>query len=387
MKFAFIHRRFGVDGGTERFLESLTRRLGQRSHEVEVWSASVDPRFARTRVASFRRLLAGGRGWMKDLLLYLAVRLQVRHRRYDAVLHLGRTGPLDVYRAGGGCHRTWFDLLMGQAATGWQRLKLKLSLAHRFRLWHERRALRAPGRFVVPSHTAREDLRRAYGSLADDVEVVHNGVDLDRFHPRTRQLFFEEERSKLGLRPEELVLLFVGSDFWRKGLDTLLRAIARLERAGEADDLRVLVLGADRRQPRYAALADELGVRDHVTFLRHHDAPEKVYGAVDLLALPTRHDPFANVTLEALACGLPLVTSAVNGATEVYGDCPSAVILEDPEDDEPLAAAIKDLLRPELLAERRAAARTTAEQRGEGDAVDRWEALLTEVAGDRSGRV
>ena len=386
MKLAFVHRRFGIDGGTERFLESLTRRLGQRGHEIDVFSASVDPRFARTRVACFKRLLAGGRGLLRNLLLFVAVLLQVRPKRYDAVLHLGRTGPLDVYRAGGGCHRTWFLVLRSQAATGWQRLRLRLSPAHRFRLWHERRALVCTARFVVPSEAAREDLRRAYGSLADGVEVIHNGVDLDRFHPRTRQLFFEEERSKLGLRPEELVLLFVGSDFWRKGLDTLLRATARLEQAGDADDLRVLVLGADRRQPRYEALAGELGVRDRVTFLRHHDSPEKVYAAADLLALPTRHDPFANVTLEALACGLPVITSASNGATEVFGDCPAAVVLEEPDDDEPLAAAIKDLLRPELVAERRAAARAAAERRGEADAVDRWEALLSEVAAQRTGR-
>ena len=241
-------------------------------------------------------------------------------------------------------------------------------------------------RFVVPSTTAREDLRRAYGSLADGVEVIHNGVDLDRFHPRTRQLFFEEERSKLGLRPEELVLLFVGSDFWRKGLDTVLRAIARLEQAGDADDLRVLVLGADRRQPRYEALADELGVRHRVTFLRHHDAPEKVYAASDLLALPTRHDPFANVTLEALACGLPVITSAANGATEVIDDCPAVVVLEDPDDDESLADAARELLRPELLGERRAAARGVAELRGESHTVDRWEALLGEVAASGRGR-
>jgi len=384
VKLAFVHRRFGVDGGTERFLESLTRRLGQRGHAIDVWSAQVDPRFARTRVARFRKLLAGGRGLMKDLLLFLAARLQVKAKRYDAVLHLGRTGPRDVYRAGGGCHRTWFGLLLEQASTGWQRLRLKLSPAHRFRLWHERRALTSPARFVVPSQAAREDLRRAYGELADKVEVVHNGVDLDRFHPRTRQLFFEEERAKLGLRPEELVLLFVGSDFWRKGLDTLLRATARLERAGEADDLRVLVLGADRRQPTYAALAGELGIRDRVTFARHHDAPEKVYATADLLALPTRHDPFANVTLEALACGLPVITTVVNGATEVFGGCPAAVVLDDPEDDEPLAESIREFLRPDRIAQRRAAARTSAEEQGETEAVDRWEALLEDVA-DRSG--
>jgi UDP-glucose:(heptosyl)LPS alpha-1,3-glucosyltransferase len=197
---AVVHRRFGVDGGTERFLEGLTRRLGQRGHTVDVFAASVDPRYARTRVATFRSLLFGRRGAFKHVLLWLSAALQVRRRRYDVVLHLGRTGPLDVYRAGGGCHRTWFDLLLSRATRG-ERWALKLSLAHRFVLWHERRALTSGARFVVPSESARADLRQVYGSLADGVIVLPNGVDLDRFHPRNRKIFFEEERQRLGLRP------------------------------------------------------------------------------------------------------------------------------------------------------------------------------------------
>jgi UDP-glucose:(heptosyl)LPS alpha-1,3-glucosyltransferase len=385
VKLAFVHRRFGLDGGTERFLESLTRRLGQRGHEIEVWTAGVDPRFARTRVAAFRKLRAGRRGLLRNLLLFLAAKLQVKRARFDAVLHLGRTGPLDIYRAGGGCHRTWYELLRSRATTGWQRFRLALSPAHRFRLWHERKALRAAGRFVVPSETARADLVRAYGPVADRVEVLHNGVDLDRFHPRTRQLFFEEERQRLGLRPEELVLLFVGSDFWRKGLDTLLRATGRLEEAGDADELRLLVVGGDRRTDEYAALAERLGVRGRVTFLRHHDAPEKVYAAADVFALPTRHDPFANVTIEALASGLPVVTSAINGATEAVEPGLAFSVLDDAEDDEGLAAVLRDLLRPERFAERRAAAREAASSCGEGACVDRWEQLLKDVSGGRRG--
>ena len=378
MKLAFVHRRFGVDGGTERFLESLTRRLGERGHEIDVWSASVDPRYVRTRVATFRKL-PGGRGVLGSLILMLAAALRVKTARYDGVMHLGRTGPGDVYRAGGGCHRTWFAHLLDRA-TGVARWRLLLSPYHGIRMWHERRALRSSARVVVPSERAREDFRAAYGALGDRVDVLPNGVDLDRFHPKGRQLFFEEVRQQLGLPPEELVLLFVGSDFHRKGLDTVLRAVHELGQA--AADLRVLVLGSDRHRAPYEALAAELGLRDRVTFLARHDYPERVYAACDVLALPTRHDPFANVSLEALAAGLPVVTSAANGAVGVVPANEALRVVDDPQDAAGVAAAIAELLVPEGTAQRRQAARDAASQCGEADAVLRWEALLTAARTD-----
>ena len=377
MKLAFVHRHFGVDGGTERFLESLTRRLGERGHEIDVWSVSVDPRYVRTRVATFRSL-PGGRGVVGSLILMLAAALRVKASRYDGVMHLGRTGPGDVYRAGGGCHRTWFEHLLA-GATGGARWRLLLSPYHRIRMAHERRALRSAARVVVPSERARADFQAAYGSLADRVVVLPNGVDLDRFHPKGRQLFFEEVRQQLGLPPEELVLLFVGSDFHRKGLDTVLRAVHALGEA--ASELRVLVLGGDRHRAPFEALASELGLRDRVTFLARHDYPEKVYAACDVLALPTRHDPFANVSLEALAAGLPVVTSAANGALSVVPANEALRVVEDPQDAAGVASAIAELLDPTGMAARRQSARDAASQCGEAEAVLRWEALLGEARG------
>jgi UDP-glucose:(heptosyl)LPS alpha-1,3-glucosyltransferase len=385
MRLAVVHKRFGLDGGTERFLESFARRMGERGHEVHVYCASVDPRFARTRVARFRRLLGGGPlAGIRALLLWFSAAVLVRAARYDVVVHLDRTGTRDVYRAGGGCHRTWFRLSLSRAASTLDRLRLRLSVRHALALLHERRALLRSRRFVVPSDRARRDLLDAYGPLAERVEVLPNGVDLDRFHPKGRSLFFEEVRSGMGLRPEELVLLFVGSDFWRKGLDTLLRAVAKLGES--AADLRVLVVGADPRRRRYEFQAAELGLRDRVTFLGMHDAPEKLYAAADLLVLPTRHDPFANVTLEALGAGLPVITSRSNGATEVLPDGAGLAVLPDAEDDAALAECIRSMLEPARIQERRAAARSAAEACSETAAVDRWESLLRGTAAERGAR-
>ncbi len=378
MKIAFVHKRFGLDGGTERMLEQLVRGLRDRGHEIHVHAGSVDPRFRRDRWATFHGLRAGGPGaGFRALLLLVGSWLGVRRSRYDVVVHMGRTGPRDVYRAGGGCHRTWYDRLRARAVTGRARLRLALSLRHRIALWHERRAL-GTATVVVPSARARDDLLASYGALAQGVLVIPNSVDLDRFHPRWRRLVFGEQREQLGLGPEEVLVLFVGSDLWRKGLDRVLAAVPLL--TPHAEEVRLLVVGDDVRRSAFEEQARSLGIRGRVTFLPGHPALEKLYAAVDLVVLPTRHDPFANVTLEALATGVPVITTATNGAAAEIGDTPALAVLDDPDDPQELAARIAAFLDPERVPILRDAARAAAERHGEAVAVDRWEALLQRVA-------
>lgn len=379
MRIAFVHKSFGLNGGTERMLESLVRGLRDRGHDVHVFCDRVDPRFQRARLATFHRVPAGGPGsGLRALRLLVGSALRVRRKQFDVVVHMGRTGPRDVYRAGGGCHRTWFELLRSRAEGAFARLRLAWSLKHRIALWHERRALLTSS-FVVPSERARDDLRAAYGGLADGVRVLPNGVDTDRFHPKGRRLFFGEQRDDLGIGPEELVLLFVGSDGWRKGLDRVLAALSRL--APRREELRLLVLGDDPHRATFEATARSLGVRERVTFLGAHPAPEKLYAATDLLVLPTRHDPFANVTLEALAAGMPVITTGANGAAREIGAGEALRVLEDPDDPEELAATIEECLDPIGLPHLREVAREVAVQWAEDPFVDRWEAHLKEIAG------
>jgi UDP-glucose:(heptosyl)LPS alpha-1,3-glucosyltransferase len=346
---------------------------------VHVFAARIDPRLRRSKVARFHRLL--GRGPTKALrafMLFLSALLRVRRARFDVVVHMDRTGPRDVYRAGGGSHRTLYRLMLDHAADATARRRVAWSPFHRFAMWHERRAL-GRASVVVPSARAARDLRADYGAIADRVRVIPNGVDLDRFHPRCRKLFFAEQRRELGVSPEELVVVFMGSDPMRKGLDVAMRAVAVL--GDTLPDLRLIGVGPVH--PWTAPLAEELGIRDRVTLLPFHAAPEKLFGAADLLVLPTRHDPFANVTLEALASGVPVVTASPNGAAEVVGPTDAMRVVADPDDVTGIADAMTDLLAPARIGERRDAARAAAEKHDERFAVEAWERFLAEQAGAR----
>jgi UDP-glucose:(heptosyl)LPS alpha-1,3-glucosyltransferase len=120
-------------------------------------------------------------------------------------------------------------------------------------------------------------------------------------------------RSHLGIREDAPVILFVGSGFERKGVPALLTAMSRMERK----DAELLIVGRDRMDKEMCQLAGALGIAERVRFLGSQKDVRPYYGAADGFALPTLYDPMPNAALEALACGLPVVTSTSCGAAEL----------------------------------------------------------------------
>jgi UDP-glucose:(heptosyl)LPS alpha-1,3-glucosyltransferase len=175
------------------------------------------------------------------------------------------------------------------------------------------------------------------------VVVAYNGVDAGRFSPEARGRWRAERRLALGVGPEDLLVLFVGTGFARKGLAPLLAALARLRDRGLAPHLAVIGSGSARPWQRRAA---GLGLGDRVRFAGRVADPERYYAAADIFALPTFFDPFANATLEAMASGLPVVTSRQNGAAEILRPGVDGLIVDRPDDVDGLAEALASLADP-----------------------------------------
>ncbi len=119
-------------------------------------------------------------------------------------------------------------------------------------------------------------------------------------------------RRRFGVHADERLVLFAGNDFQRKGLQLLLEALAMVR----DEKLKLIVASLDP-PGRYARWAAANGLGKNVVFAGHQKKMEKLYGASDLFILPTRYDAFANVCLEALACGVPVITTRTNGASEL----------------------------------------------------------------------
>lgn len=317
MKIALVHREFSERGGCERFGLGFARWLVARGHAVDLWCQRAEGAPTESRV---RTLDVGGRGRIWKMLSLWRAAGAVRRDAYDAVLSLGRTPGGDVYRAGGGCHRAWVE------RRGW-------SVADAVEVALDRRVVLGAGRVVANSAMAAQELVRWYGLDPRRLQIIHNGVDLERFRP--------EPRAPLPLPGPAAV--FVGNGFQRKGLLTAMRALARVQ------GLHLAVIGSDPRPARWRRHALELGLEGRVHFLGPVPRPEALLPAAAAFLLPTRYDPFSNAVLEALACGVPALTSAANGAAEILPQ--TWMCVADPTDDRGFALALERALHEPGLRE------------------------------------
>jgi UDP-glucose:(heptosyl)LPS alpha-1,3-glucosyltransferase len=190
-------------------------------------------------------------------------------------------------------------------------------------LWLERRifTLRSARHVVAISARGKAEIERLYGTPASSVTVVYNGVDLVRFHPENRRRWRAEARAALGISSDAWLVAFVGSGFERKGLGPLMEAVAALR----SRDIRLLVAGKGRTE-MYRRLEARLGLQASVTWIAPRPDVERLYAAADAVALPARYEPFGNVHLEALASGVPVLTSSLTGGSEVVSDGVSGAV-------------------------------------------------------------
>jgi UDP-glucose:(heptosyl)LPS alpha-1,3-glucosyltransferase len=283
----------------------------------------------------------------------------------------------DVYRAGDGCHREWLIRRFRYEPSSRAPL-VWLAPHHRLTLALERHLLgRRRYRLIVAnSQRVRADLGRHYGVPPGDVRVIYNGVDLDRFSPSQRLARRAAARAPLALPAGATALLFMGTGFQRKGLRYALRAL------GEAPkEVHLLVAGRDQASSRYEAEARDRGVAERVRFLGAVPEPESAYAAADGFVLPTIYEPFSNACLEALASGLPVITTRDNGAAELLSGHHPALVLDDPADHHGLAermARLRDPAEREVLG---AEARAIAETRPLAGMVAEFLAVYQELQG------
>ncbi len=210
---------------------------------------------------------------------------------------------------------------------------------------------------IAISDMVKQDMIRWYGIPENQISVIYNGVDIDRFHPRNRR-YREEVRRRHGIE-DEFVILFVSNNFRLKGLRSLLQALPGLQKEG-SPAFKLIVLGRDR-QNSYLRLAKKLGILGKVVFAGSTDEPEKYYGAADLLIHPTFYDACSLTVLEALSSGLPVITTLSNGASGIMTSGREGFLISDPRDRQTLVQKISVFFDPEMRDRAMIAARRLAE--------------------------
>lgn len=334
MKIAILSRLQGR-GGLEKYTRYLAQAFVDRGCDVRVLTTSSAAKFpcetiplvnkSRLNICNIIDFNRRCRNWL-------------RSHPCDIVFGTERTTKQTHYRAGNGVHAAY---LKSRGEEGLlKRLSFSINPLHRLILSYERQAFESPSlqRLFVNSHMVKKQIVEHYSTPLERIEVIHNGVEWKDWQspfamwPKVRPKLFE----KLQLNPNYLQLLFVGHGFRRKGLYYLLQGLARVERS-----FQLSIVGKDRDAHYFMQLAKRLNL--NVKFFGERCDILSFYQVCDLLVIPSTYDPFANVTVEALAMGLFVVSSKENGAHEILTEQTGA-IFQDLKDAESVAKTLQKAL-------------------------------------------
>jgi UDP-glucose:(heptosyl)LPS alpha-1,3-glucosyltransferase len=342
LRIALVRRGYSPSGGAESYLKRLAHGVTRAGHDVQLIATNEWPE-DQWRFGSVIRLRAESVVGFADELEKIRPRLQ-----HDALFSLERVWSCDVYRAGDGVHRAWlarrrnFELPLKQFVRA-------LNRKHRDLLQLEESLLadRKAARVIVASQMVKNEIVDVYAYPAGSIDIIRNGVPLDkfRFDPELR----EKARDDLKLKPDQIALLFAGSGWERKGLLFAIQAMALCKNK----KLRLLVAGRGNEK-LYKAARLRVWREEPVRFLGEVAEVARLYAAADIFILPTIYDPFSNACLEALACGLPVITTRANGFSEIIEDSIHGSIVDHAGN----LVGLRDAIRFWSDPSRRAAARS-----------------------------
>ncbi len=335
MKIGLVRRGYSRTGGAEAYLRRFAEAAVAAGHECvlfsEQWPRVAWP-FAHVQVVS------DSPKKFADSLVALRARDEC-----DFLFSLERIHICDAYRAGDGVHAAWLER-RARFEPFWKPWLRQYNTKHRELLALEKRLFSADGaRLVIAnSRMVQAEIETHFGYPAERIHVVHNGVPPFAAPAEARA----EMRRNIGLGHDTFAVLFAGSGWERKGLRFAIAAMnaARLPHA----TLLVAGRGNERAMPR----------SERVRFLGPVKDMPRLLAAADAFILPTLYEPFSNACLEALAAGLPVITTAHNGFAEIIEPGVEGESVAQPDDIPALAAALKKwseparraAIRPRLLA-------------------------------------
>lgn len=345
-------------GGVEKYTKTLAAAFLSKGHSVTILTSGptstlkLDPEieiisfpekglFSFQKVASFDQFCTAF----------------VKNKPDSIVFGLDRNSFQTHLRAGSGVHLSYLarreeteGRLMG--------LRHRINPLHRLILDIEKRSFEDPRlqKLYTNSHMVKQEVLSRYAVDSSKLVVIHNGVEWAAFE-KDFALWPEKKNemmATLGLDPNCLQLLFVGHNYQRKGLERILRGLSLIS----DKSIQLSVVGKEKNIDQFRALAKRLRIETRVFFFGARNDLSSFYQVADALVIPSFYDPFANVTVEALAFGLYTISSKSNGGCEVLTP-ETGCVIEELNSDESVAAALKKA-HPKTLASAQAIRQSVA---------------------------
>jgi UDP-glucose:(heptosyl)LPS alpha-1,3-glucosyltransferase len=379
-------------GGAETYVADLSRQLVLGGHRVDLYAESWADG-CLPREVNIIPVAGPGRTRLERIWKFADNSDRaMRQGDHDCSVGFINTWAHDVIIPQGGVQEGSVRANADRFATAVYGQAYRLAKAANPKYWvhraieHKQYDLERAARYVAVSRMVQQHLEEFHHIPRHRISVVPNAIDVSRIEVSQPGAVRCGFRNRLGLEPSDLVGLFVGHNFALKGLRPLIAALgARRRKDPSARVIHLLVCGDGDAGP-YVRLASRLGIRDHVHFLGFYPDIRDGYWSSDFFVQPTFYDPCSLVVLEALACGLPVITTEQNGAGELMTDGREGFILTSPKAEAELIAALDRMIDDRARRQMSTAARRLGRQQTFDAHVARLLTVFEEAARGRKGR-
>lgn len=328
MKIALIRKKYSDFGGAELYIRRLAEKLADSGNEVHLFANSWKIKKESKRIIFHKVPILKGLSFLSVLSFPLFLRIKLKKSEFDIVHSFERTLSQDIYRAGDGCHREW--LSQRSKYTGFlKNLMIRINPLHICIIFLEKKIFKKGNySFIIAnSKMVKENILKHYSVPEESIRIIYNSVDKEKFNYPHKEQLRKETRDKYGIGYQDVLISFIGSGFERKGLKYAIRAIAELKNK----KFKLIVVGKGDSK-KYTRMADRLFVKDQIIFTGPLVDTCPIYIASDIFLLPSIYDPLSNACLEAIAAGIPIITTKTNGASEAIIDGENGFLINDPSD-------------------------------------------------------
>jgi UDP-glucose:(heptosyl)LPS alpha-1,3-glucosyltransferase len=356
MRIAFVHQRWSLRGGAEKYLVHLVRDLVAKGHQIDLIvqkaEIPVPEGVSLTLIPVIRFPL-----WLRMLDFDRHVKAVLECGNHQVSMGLAKVAGTDVFRPGGGCHRAYEQRILlelhdsSPVAARIRSLKNNMSIFNLMNRWIEDRIFSGHGRIVAVSHLVAEDMATFYPASTHRTEIILNGRDPRPLDSESRRQARRYLIQSLNLPEKGLFCLCVAANPLLKGFRHVLASLESLPRSfhGQHSPCLILVGAVESRSLR--RLVRSTHFAHNVRFIPFMENIDLYYRGADLLLHPSLYDAFANVCLEAQSHGLPVLTSRMNGGAEVYTSGIDGLVVDKPWDHRAIAEMIQSAVEARMLEE------------------------------------
>lgn len=380
MKIAVIRKKYDefAGGGAEKYAAELVKGLIERGHKLTVFAEKFNIEKKKQKL-KWKKVPENHLSFSGTTAFHNSVQKEINHKDYDIVYSLSRTYPSDVFRVTEQIHKVWLDI--AYSLTG------GINPRHRSIIKLEKETLKEENtkRVVCNSELTKNQIIDFFNYPAEKIKVIRNGLDRRKFYPPENNKEKKELRTLRNLPQDKIILLFAAGNFKIKGFNQLIDGLCKLKKT-EKNKILLLVAGNDKKIKNFKLICQKTGVETR--FEGHVQKMRDYYAMSDLFVYPSLYEPFANVCLEACACSLPVLTTKLNGSSEIIEDGKNGFLLENAFEIEGITEKLRNFinLSSEEIANFAQNAVKASDSFSWTKHIDELEKLFLEIKSDHSLR-